>query len=175
MKFLSDIRVLLLGIWLGAACFFIAVAQSAFAVLPQREMAGLVVNRTLAILNYSGIGVAAILVIMSLIGSSRVNRFWLWTERVLLVCMVAACAIAQVVIGFWLSSTRAQMPTPIDDVPMDDPLRIQFNVLHQYSEWLLMGAMLAALLTFFIITNRRFDKGNETKPDIYDFSKEFKV
>ena len=42
MKFVSDVRLLLLGVWLGAAVFFIAVAQSAFAVLPQRELAGAV-------------------------------------------------------------------------------------------------------------------------------------
>ena len=40
MKFLSDVRLLLLGLWLGAAVYFIAVAQSAFAVLPSRELAG---------------------------------------------------------------------------------------------------------------------------------------
>ena len=47
MKFLTDIRLLLSSIWLGAALFFIAVAQSAFAVLAERELAGAVVNRTL--------------------------------------------------------------------------------------------------------------------------------
>jgi hypothetical protein len=48
MNLLSDIRILLLGLWLGAACFFsFAVAPSAFGVLPSRELAGLVVNRTL--------------------------------------------------------------------------------------------------------------------------------
>ena len=40
MKFVSDVRLLLLCIWLGAAVFFIGVAQSAFAVLgEQRELA----------------------------------------------------------------------------------------------------------------------------------------
>src|SRR3954465_14578947 len=102
MKFLSDIRVLLLGIWLGAACFFIAVAQSAFAVLPAREMAGLIVNRTLAILNYAGVTIAVILIVMSLIGSARINRVLLWLERILLFVMAGACLVAQVVIGLWL-------------------------------------------------------------------------
>ena len=63
MKFLSDIRLLLLSVWLGAACFFIAVVQSAFAVLPAREMAGAVVNRTLSVLNYSGLAIAVVLIL----------------------------------------------------------------------------------------------------------------
>ena len=61
MKFFSDLRLLLLCLWLGAAVFFIAVAESAFAVLPQHELAGAVVNRTLAILNYSGLIISVVL------------------------------------------------------------------------------------------------------------------
>ena len=67
MKFFSDIRLLLLAIWLGAAVFFIGVAQSSFAVLPQRELAGAVVNRNLTILNFAGIGIAAVLLLTSLV------------------------------------------------------------------------------------------------------------
>lgn len=133
MKFLSDIRLLLLAIWLGAACFFIAVAQSAFAVLPARELAGAVVNRTLSVLNYGGMAIAVILVLLSLVGASRAKKLWIWVERSLLVVIAAACAVGQFVIGFWLSSTRALMGKPIDEVPLDDPLRIQFNTLHEYS------------------------------------------
>ena len=51
MKFLVNVRLLLVALWLGAAVFFIAVAQSSFAVLPSRELAGSVVSRTLMVLN----------------------------------------------------------------------------------------------------------------------------
>lgn len=175
MKFLSDIRLLLLAIWFGAACFFIAVAQSAFAVLPARELAGAVVNRTLSVLNYSGIAIAVIVIAMSFIGSARVGRFWLWTERLLVAVLVAACAVGQFVIGFYLSSTRAMMGKPIDEVAVDDPLRIQFNTLHEYSVWVLFAGMAAALLAFFIISNRKVSVGKSAAPDVYDFSKEFKI
>ena len=40
MKFVSDIKLLLLGVWLGAACFFIGVAQTAFAVGIQAGIVG---------------------------------------------------------------------------------------------------------------------------------------
>lgn len=174
MKFFSDIRLLLLAIWLGAAVFFIGVAQSAFAVIEQRELAGAVVNRNLAILNYGGLGIAILLIVMSLVGSSKVSKFWLWVERFLLLIIGAACAVGQFVIGFWLSSVRMQIGRPIDEVAGDDPLRIQFNTLHQYSEWVLLIAMAAALIAFFIIANRKFNKLTNTGDDVYDFSKEFK-
>ena len=175
MKFFSDIRLLFLAIWLGASVFFIGVAQTAFSVLQQRELAGAVVNKTLGILNYGGMAIAVLLIVTSLVASANVNKFWLWVERFLLLVIAASCAIGQFVIGFWLASIRAQIGRPIDEVALDDPLRIQFNTLHEYSVWVLFAAMVAALVTFFIIANRKFGLSTAKKDDIYDFSKEFKV
>lgn len=175
MKFFSDIRLLLLAIWLGAAVFFIGVAQSAFAVLPQRELAGAVVNRNLTILNFAGIGIAVILLLTSLVATSKISKFWLWIERFLLLFLAAACAVGQFVIGFWLASVRAQIGRPIDEIAIDDPLRVQFNMLHEYSVWVLFAGMIAALVAFFIISNRKFSTNPAEKPDVYDFSKEFKT
>ncbi|MBA2333725.1 MAG: DUF4149 domain-containing protein [Blastocatellia bacterium] len=174
MKFLSDIRLLLLALWLGAACFFIAVAQSAFSVLPAREMAGAVVNRTLAILNYSGVVISLVLLITSVIITKDTGRFWIWAERVFLLLIAAACAVGQFVIGLMLLSVRAQMGRPVDEVAADDPLKIQFNNLHEYSVWVLMIGMGAALIAFFIISNRKSIVLSKTTNDPFDFSKEFK-
>jgi len=176
MKFFSDIRLLILAVWLGAAVFFIGVAQSAFAVLPQRELAGAVVNRNLAILNFGGMAIATLLILTSLIATANISKFWLWVERFLILVMGAACAIGQFVIGIWLASVRAQIGKPIDEVAADDSLRMQFNMLHQYSEWVLLASMTAALVAFFIISNRRFGSAKAEKAaDPFDFSKEFKV
>ena len=177
MKFLSDLRLLLLSVWLGAAVFFIGVAQSVFAVLSQqRELAGAVVGRTLSILNVAGLAIALILIATSFLRSANYNRVSIWTERFLLLILAAACAGGQFVIGLWLSMIRGQMGRPVDEVPVDDPLRIQFNNLHQWSEWVLLGGMLAALVAFFIISNRKFGVVSKTaSTDPYDFSKEFKI
>lgn len=174
MKFFSDLRLLLLSVWLGSAVFFIAVAQSAFAVLPQRELAGAVVNRTLSILNFGGLAIALILILTSFAGSKSFGRVSVWSERFLLMIIAAACAAGQFVIGLWLSMLRSQMGRPIDEVPADDPLRIQFNSLHQWSEWVLVAGIAAALIAFFIILNRK--QVTQVKSnDPYDFSKEFKT
>ena len=176
MKFFSDIRLLLLAIWLGAAVFFIGVAQTAFAILPQHELAGAVVSRNLAILNFGGIGIAVILLLTSLFAAARISKFWLWIERFLLLLLAASCAVGQFVIGIWLSSIRSQMGKPIDEIAVDDPLRIQFNTVHEYSVWVLFAGMIAALIAFFIISNRKFGVVTVSpKDDVYDFSKEFKT
>jgi hypothetical protein len=82
MNWLSDIRLLLLCLWLGAACFFsFAVAPSAFGVLPSRELAGLVVNRTLRIVNYSGFVIGLVLLLSPDAWRQNVNRLRLLLER----------------------------------------------------------------------------------------------
>jgi hypothetical protein len=175
MKFFSDIRLLLLAIWLGAAVFFIGVAQTAFAVVAERDVAGAIVGRTLMILNIAGIAISVVLLLTSLLGASKVSLFWLWIERFLLLVLATACAVNQFVISFWLASIRSQIGRPIDEVAADDPLRMQFDQIHQYSVWILMAAMAAALIAFFIIANRSFNKPKGPSSDVYDFSKEFKV
>jgi hypothetical protein len=154
MKLFGEFRLLLIALWLGAAVFFITVAQSAFAIVPTREVAGALVTRTLAILNYSGLGVSIVLLLTSLIVGPGVRKPLLWLERFLLVACGLACAASQFVISWWLLMLRTEMGRPIDDVPAEDPLRIQFNNLHEYSSWTLMIAMAAALLVFFVISAR---------------------
>ena len=164
MKILSDFRALLTGVWLGAACFFsFAVAPSAFVVLRSlevanaNEVAGAIVNQTLMILNLSGLGISLILLLTSLVKRTGIAPFWIWAERFLLVLLTLACAAGQFVIAWWMSSIRSQIGKPLAEAAADDPLKIQFDKLHQYSVWVLMGAMIVALIVFFLIA-RKSDK-----------------
>ena len=155
MKLVADFRVLLLALWLGAAVFFsFAVAQSAFAVLPSRELAGNVVNRTLAIVNYSGVIIGLILLATSFISRESIKRGRLLAEQILLLLLTAACAVGQFIIGASLHNLRQQIGRPIDEVAVDDPLRVAFNNLHVYSVIILMTAMIAAIVTFFLLAGR---------------------
>ncbi len=158
MRFLTIFRLLLTALWLGGACFFISVAQSAFGVLgvPEiangRELAGAIVNRNLTVVNMSGLIIGAILILTSFWGTKNLSRIGAWTERVLLILMTAACAVGQFVIITWMSLIRSQLGKPLVEVAADDPLLLRFNQLHQYSQWILLTAMITALLAFFVIS-----------------------
>jgi len=177
MKFLSNTRLLLLGLWLGAAVFFsFAVAPSAFAVLPSREAAGAMVSRSLMIVNISGLVIGLILLASSFAGTLAANRILLWAERILLIILPAACAIGLFIGTFWLPSVKAQMGRPIDEVAVEDPLRIQFNNLHEYSVWVLVLGMAAALIAFFMIAGKTSaTPAPKTGSTDFDFDKEFKI
>jgi hypothetical protein len=163
MKLVSEIKSLLTGLWLGASVFFIVVAQSAFTVIPTRDIAGALVSRTLSIVNITGILIGLVLLGLSFLDRKTLYRKAIWIERALIFILVLACAVGQFVIALWMSYLRGLMGRPIDEVALTDPLRIQFNALHQYSVWVLMVGMVTAFVLFFISARLSRSAGN---PDI---------
>ncbi len=152
-------RLLLTAFWLGAAVFFsVAVAPAAFGVLRDAQaanadgLAGAIVNKNLTIVNISGLIIGAVLILTSFVGTKSLSRVGVWTERILLFVLTAACAVGQFVIGAWIGILRLQMGKPIEEIGADDPLKIQFNALHKYSVWVLLAGIIAALLAFFVIS-----------------------
>jgi hypothetical protein len=152
---LGDVRLLLLGMWVGAAMFFsFAVAPSAFIVLPARELAGAIVTRTIGIVNVGGFIIGLLLLATAFAGRGAARkRAWL-----LEVCALALLALAAG-IGHWLISARMQtlrlsMGRPIDELAQSDPLRLAFNDLHGYSVAAMTTAMLAGIVAFILIARR---------------------
>lgn len=155
MAVIADFRTLLLALWLGAAIFFsAAVAPGAFAVLPSRELAGALVNQTLAVLNYGGFGIGLILLASSYFSRQNLSRVRLWLEQGLLLIFTAAGAFGQFVIAAQLHALRRQFGRPIDEIPAGDPLRAAFNDLHGYSVAVLSLAMIAAFAAYFLLASR---------------------
>jgi hypothetical protein len=136
------IQIVLLSLWLGAATFFsFAVAPALFATLPSRTMAGAVVGRTLPIVFYLGLTVGGI--VIALQASS--DRGALRDVRALCGCvMVAACGVAQLIVGRRIDRLRADIGGSIESLPVDDARRVAFGRLHGISVAWLGLAMLAA-------------------------------
>jgi hypothetical protein len=148
-------RLLLTAVWLGAAVYFsFAVAPSAFAVLPTRELAGALVTRTLSVVNVGGFFVGLLLLFTAPFGRAAVSRFALRAEALALAGIASLTAAGHWVIAARLRSLRAQMGAPIDVVPAGDPLRVAFNSLHGYSVWALGLAMLAGVVALLLIARR---------------------
>ncbi len=181
MKIISNFRVLLLLLWLGAALFFsFAAAPGAFSVLRAAEvpnysqLAGSLVQRNLMIVNFSGMAIGLLLLLTSFANPKSFNRFVLWVERALIAILIAACAVGHFVIGLWISFLRTEIGRSTEELALDDPLKLRFDMLHSYSVWILMTAMAAALLTFLIIAFKDFSAPAKAV-DPLDFTKDFKV
>lgn len=147
------IEVLLLGVWLGSMMFFsFAVAPSAFAVLPTREMAGVMVTSSIGKIEVLGLVIGALLILIHTANwRTRPSSRGVKTAQIaLLILMIASAGLSR----FWISpamvSIRATMGGRIDEMAASDPMRIQFNDLHQYSVGLMSAAIIAGLVVLFL-------------------------
>lgn len=121
-------------LWLGAALLFaVAVAPAAFAVLPTRALAGLLVGRVLPVLFWSGAAVGALLAL----GSAGWRR---WAALALLVSSLGA----QLGVAPRIQRLRAALGPDIEAVAPDDERRVAFGRLHAVSVALLGVGMLGA-------------------------------
>lgn len=158
--FIRQLRTLLLGMWLGAAIFFGAsVAPALFGVLRgaglvnANELAGSIVTRLLSFLNKGGFEIALFALVTAFF-VSRNRKLALRIGEVLsLAIMAIMTGVSQWIITARMVALRAAMNGTIDQVPFSDPRRIEFDSLHRYSTTVMMVAMLAGLIAFFIISS----------------------
>ena len=159
--FVRDVRLLLIALWLGGAVFFSAtVAPTAFSVLRARnvayanEAAGTIVTRTLSVINTGGFIIALLLILSAFLFRRTVRRRAFLAETASLALVAIATGVGQWIIGARMLALRAQMLRPIDDVAVDDPLRVSFNSLHGYSVTALSLGVIAAAVALLLIARR---------------------
>lgn len=157
-----DVRLLLMALWLGGAVFFSAtVAPSAFGVLRARgvayanEAAGSIVTRTLSVLNTGGFIIALLLLASAFLFRQSVKRRAFLAEIISLSVIAITTGVGQWIIAARMLDLRAAMGRPIDDVAIDDPLRVSFNSLHGYSVTALGIAIIAAAVALLLIARRK--------------------
>jgi hypothetical protein len=144
--------LLSLIVWVGGLIFFPVVAQTAFAVLPTRHLAGSVVGRSLGVLHWMGIVSAAVFLASSLLYNRQTSGAVhpLAGRHVLVCLMLALTLISQFGIIPRMDTLRGQIPGEIDSVPLDDPFRMQFDALHLWSTRLEGGVLLLGLVVVYL-------------------------
>ncbi len=158
MDAINQIRTLLLAAWLGVAIYFSAVvAPSAFGALRSfglanaNEIAGTIVTRTLSVVNLSGVLLSLLVLITAFAARNTYKRTAFILQIVLPAIVAAATGFGEWVIAARMRGLRAAMHGQIDQVPLTDPNRIAFAVLHGYSVAALSVAMIAALLVILLM------------------------
>ena len=135
-------ETLLLAVWIGAALLFtLVVAPAAFAVLPTRTLAGVLVGRVLPVIFYAGVVIGSLIVLLDIIG-----RTGAWGRSAAGAVSALACAVAQLVVGTRIERLRAAISGPLDALAGDDPRRVAFGRLHAISVGWLGIAMVAAIV-----------------------------
>ena len=157
------IRLLLLGLWLGAAVFFgAAVAPAVFGVLRgtqlsnANELAGMIVQRSLAVVNRGGFEIALFLIVTGFFINRRESRRLQLAEMISLAIMAIMTGVSHWVISARMLALKAAMQVPIDQIPGNDPRRIAFDALHSYSVTAMGVAIVVGLVAFLIMARPNY-------------------
>jgi len=148
----QKIRLAILGLWLGAMAFFsFVVAPAAFAVLPQQQLAGALVSRTLGALEIGGAVIGALLIAILLLSRERDKAFLY--ELIALALMTASMLVSHFVVSDRLHQVRVSLGE-IAQLAANDPARVEFGRLHQYSVWLMGFDILGAIALIVYLARR---------------------
>ena len=149
----QKIRLAILGLWLGAMAFFsFVVAPAAFAVLPQQRLAGAVVSRTLGVLEITGVIIGALLIVILIFSRERDSNAAFY-ELIALALMTASMLASRFFVSRRMNELRAGLGE-IGLLAANDPARLGFDRLHQYSVWLMGFDILGAIALIVYLARR---------------------
>src|ERR1017187_8404289 len=152
MSFLRFLMLLSLVVWLGGLIFFAFIeAPTAFSpgLLPTRHMAGSIVGRSLDLLHYMAIVSGIVFLIASMLYSRMATGDARpLAARHLLIVLMLLTVISQFAISPKMHALRAEVGV-IDNVPLDDPLRREFDRLHVWSEKFEEAVLLLGLVALY--------------------------
>jgi uncharacterized membrane protein len=152
MSFLRFLMLLSLVCWIGGLIFFAFVlAPTAFSVLPTTHLAGNVVGRALGKLHWIAIFSGIVFLGSSLLyhrltdGTPHVFA----TRHVLLCLMLVLTLISQFGIIPRMDVLRASLGE-VKSVPIDNPVRVQFDALHVWSTRVEGAVLLFGLVVVYL-------------------------
>jgi uncharacterized membrane protein len=147
---LRAIEFLSLSLWLGGDAFLsFVVAPGAFAILGNRDAAGMMVGYALARLHYAGIFLGVLILIARL---ARTRDFAsLTTAAALCVAlMVVLTAASQFTVSKRMANLKTQMVS-VQNTPETDTRRVEFNRLHHISVAYESAVLLLGLAGMFLL------------------------
>ena len=133
------------------AFFSFVVAPSAFAALRQQQLAGALVSRTLGALEIIGIIIGALLIAILIFSRER-DRAFLY-ELIALALMTVSTLVSHFAVSRRLHELRVSLGE-IAQLAANDPARVEFDRLHQYSVWLMGFNILGAIALIVYLARR---------------------
>jgi hypothetical protein len=152
LSFLRFVRLLALALWIGSIFFFAAVlAPTAFSVLPSRTLAGQMVSHSLFTLHWIGLACAMVFLLTCvLLALFQGGQSMFYPRDLLLIAMMAITLVAHFGIERKMETLRNNMGV-IENVPREDPRRVEFNRMHVWSERMEESVFLCGLVLFFLV------------------------
>lgn len=152
MSILRYLMFLSLVLWIGGLIFFAFVlAPTAFQVLPNTHLAGNVVGRALGKLHWIAIISGIVFLITSLLYSRLTGgTAHLFAMRhILIIVMLGLTLLSQ----FWIIPKMDTLRASVGDfaqVPLTNPARVQFDMLHIWSTRVEGAVLILGLVAIYL-------------------------
>jgi hypothetical protein len=147
---LRTIEFLGLSLWLGSDVFLsFVVAPGAFSILASRDQAGAMVGFTLGRMHIAGIVCGLVLLLARLV-RTRTFASLAAPAALCVVLMIGLTAISQYTVSARMAGLRTQMGS-IQATAADNPLRVEFDRLHQRSVMLESGVLLVGFAAMYLL------------------------
>jgi uncharacterized membrane protein len=154
---LRTIEFLSLGLWLGSDVFLsFVVAPGAFALLGNRDAAGMFVGYALTRLHLAGIFLSLIFLLARLL---RARDFGSLSSAIALcvVLMVVLTAVSQFAVSLRMQRLKHEMLS-VQNTPENDPRRVEFDRLHHYSVAFEGAVLLLGFAAIFLLVRETVSK-----------------
>jgi uncharacterized membrane protein len=157
MSFLRFLMLLSLVAWIGGLMFFAFVlAPTVFApeVLPNTHLAGNIVGRSLGKLHWIAIVSGIIFLVSSLLYSRMTDgtAHIFALRHILISGMLTLTLLSQ----FWIIPRMVRLRAQVSDfamVPLDNPIRMQFDSLHAWSTRVEGLVLMLGLIVVYLTAN----------------------
>jgi hypothetical protein len=149
-NFLRTIEFLCVSLWLGADAFLsFVVAPGAFAVLADRDAAGLVVGYSLSRMHAGGMILGILFLVVR---SVRTRSFGSLVAPAALcvVSMLVLTAASQFTVSHRMAKLRREMVS-VQNTPEADARRVEFNRLHKASVTYEGAVLLLGFAVMFLL------------------------
>ncbi len=145
---LKFVQVFALGTWIGSIMYLsFIVAPGAFATLKDREQAGAMVGYSLSRLHFLGM-VAGVIYLVATFLMVRAMKDLVQPAILGVALMILLTAFSQTKVTSRMHDLRVQMVS-VDATPKDNPLRMKFDNLHNWSVRLEVAVLLIGIASLF--------------------------
>jgi len=150
---LRFLQIFSLGTWVGSIVFFIVFTQGIFPVVNNNDLTGALVGYALGRLHIMGI-VAGVVYLLATVAAERSLAALVNPAALLVFAMILCTMLSQYGVIARMDDLKLQMGS-VSATPANNPMRVAFDRLHQYSVRIESVVLLSGLAALFFTARQK--------------------
>ena len=150
---LRFLQIFSLGTWVGSIVYFIVFTAGIFPVVNNNDLTGALVGYALGRLHIMGI-IAGVVYLLATAVIEKSVAALVQPAALLVFLMIVCTMVSEYGIITRMDMLKLQMGS-VSATPADNPLRVSFDRLHQYSVRLESAVLLSGLAALFLTARQK--------------------